>query len=119
MVFSNVNRVALADAIFEPLWKKADELGAVIYIHPTDPAGLYSIDGMAGQRASVVRWTLDTPRLDTPFEAAPPAHRSPDWLWTIELQGEEAVLTQPVIAMQFRYNTGGEMPSSLQPERRS
>ena len=40
MVFSNVNHVALADAIFEPLWQKADDLRAVIYIHPTDPAGV-------------------------------------------------------------------------------
>ncbi len=40
MVFSNVNHVALADERFGPLWKKADELGAVIYIHPTDPAGV-------------------------------------------------------------------------------
>lgn len=40
MVFSNVNRVALADTVYEPLWRKADELEAVIYIHPTDPAGV-------------------------------------------------------------------------------
>ena len=40
MVFSNVNHVALADARFAPLWHKAEELGAVIYIHPTDPAGV-------------------------------------------------------------------------------
>ena len=40
MVFSNVNHVALADDLFAPLWKKANELGAVIYIHPTDPAGV-------------------------------------------------------------------------------
>jgi aminocarboxymuconate-semialdehyde decarboxylase len=40
MVFSNVNHIALADEAFAPLWKKADELGAVIYIHPTDPAGV-------------------------------------------------------------------------------
>jgi aminocarboxymuconate-semialdehyde decarboxylase len=40
MVFSNVNHVALADERFEPLWRKANELGAVIYIHPTDPAGV-------------------------------------------------------------------------------
>jgi aminocarboxymuconate-semialdehyde decarboxylase len=40
MVFSNVNHVALADPIYEPLWRKANELGAVIYIHPTDPAGV-------------------------------------------------------------------------------
>ena len=40
MVFSNVNHVPLADEVFAPLWKKADELGAVIYIHPTDPLGV-------------------------------------------------------------------------------
>ena len=40
MVFSNVNHVALADERFAPLWKKANKLGAVIYIHPTDPAGV-------------------------------------------------------------------------------
>ena len=40
MVFSNVNHVALADEVYTPLWKKADELGAVIYSHPTDPAGV-------------------------------------------------------------------------------
>lgn len=40
MVFSNVNHVALADPMFEPLWKKANELGAIVYIHPTDPAGV-------------------------------------------------------------------------------
>jgi aminocarboxymuconate-semialdehyde decarboxylase len=43
MVFSNVNHVSLADPMFEPLWKKAHELGAVIYIHPTDPAGVESM----------------------------------------------------------------------------
>jgi len=40
MVFSNVNHVALADERYEPLWKTANELGAVVYIHPTDPAGV-------------------------------------------------------------------------------
>jgi len=40
MVFSNVNHVALSDPRYLPLWTKADELGAVIYIHPTDPSGV-------------------------------------------------------------------------------
>lgn len=40
MVFSNVNGVALADPCYEPLWKKAHELGAVIYIHPAHPLGV-------------------------------------------------------------------------------
>jgi aminocarboxymuconate-semialdehyde decarboxylase len=40
MVFSNVNHVALADERYAPLWTKANDLGAVIYIHPTHPAGV-------------------------------------------------------------------------------
>ena len=40
MLFSNVNGVALADARYEPLWHKADALGAVLYIHPTNPVGV-------------------------------------------------------------------------------
>ena len=40
MLFSNVNGVALSDARFEPLYAKADALGAVLYIHPTHPVGV-------------------------------------------------------------------------------
>lgn len=40
MVFSNVNGVALADPRFWPLYEVADELGAVLHIHPTHPAGV-------------------------------------------------------------------------------
>jgi aminocarboxymuconate-semialdehyde decarboxylase len=44
MVFSNVNGAALADKVYEPLWKKAHELDAVIYIHPAHP---HDVTGMA------------------------------------------------------------------------
>jgi len=44
MVFSNVNGVALADARYEPLWAKADALGAVIYIHPAHPLGVEAME---------------------------------------------------------------------------
>ena len=37
MVFSNVNGTPLASAAFDPLWKKASDLNAVIYIHPAHP----------------------------------------------------------------------------------
>ena len=43
MVFSNVNGTPLADAVYEPLWRKADQLEALIYIHPAHPA---SVQGM-------------------------------------------------------------------------
>ena len=43
MVFSNVNGIPLADPQFEQLWKVADDLKAVIYIHPSHP---HHVDGM-------------------------------------------------------------------------
>jgi aminocarboxymuconate-semialdehyde decarboxylase len=39
-LFSNVNDVALADARYEALYRTADELGAVLFIHPTAPVGV-------------------------------------------------------------------------------
>lgn len=40
MVFSNVNGVALSDPRFWKLYELADELGAVLHIHPTNPVGV-------------------------------------------------------------------------------
>ena len=44
MIFSNINGVALDDPSFWPVWEKANELGAVIFIHPTHPASVQSMD---------------------------------------------------------------------------
>jgi aminocarboxymuconate-semialdehyde decarboxylase len=44
MVFSNVNGTGLDEAIYMPLWEKANELGAVIYIHPTHPVGVEAME---------------------------------------------------------------------------
>ncbi len=40
MLFSNVNGVALNDPRFWPLYEAANDLEAVLYIHPTNPAGV-------------------------------------------------------------------------------
>src|SRR5947207_6987301 len=40
MVFSNINGVALSDQRFWPVWETANDLGAVIHIHPTSPVGV-------------------------------------------------------------------------------
>ena len=40
MLFSNVNGVALWDQRFWKLYEAADELGAVLHIHPTNPVGV-------------------------------------------------------------------------------
>ncbi len=40
MLFSNVNGVGLNHQSFWPLYEAADDLGAVLYIHPTHPVGV-------------------------------------------------------------------------------
>src|SRR5436190_2220576 len=40
MLFSNVNGDALSDRKFWPIYDAANELGAVLYIHPTHPVGV-------------------------------------------------------------------------------
>ena len=40
MLFSNVNGVALADPRYLPLYEMANDLEAVLYIHPTHPVGV-------------------------------------------------------------------------------
>ena len=44
MVFSNVNGTGLDESIYMPLWEKANELGAVIYIHPAHPVGVEAME---------------------------------------------------------------------------
>ncbi|HZO20652.1 MAG TPA: amidohydrolase family protein [Gemmatimonadaceae bacterium] len=44
MVFSNVNGAGLDEPAYLPLWEKANELGAVIYIHPTHPLGVEAME---------------------------------------------------------------------------
>jgi aminocarboxymuconate-semialdehyde decarboxylase len=40
MLFSNVNGAGLDEPCFLPLYEQADDLGAVLYIHPTSPVGV-------------------------------------------------------------------------------
>ena len=44
MLFSNVNGVALSDPRYWPLYQKADELGAILHIHPTSPVGVEAME---------------------------------------------------------------------------
>ncbi|MFZ0639369.1 MAG: amidohydrolase family protein [Candidatus Acidiferrales bacterium] len=44
MLFSNINGVALADERFWPLYEAADDLGAVLHIHPTTPVGVEAME---------------------------------------------------------------------------
>jgi len=40
MLFSNASGVPLYDSRFEPVFRRLDEAGAVVYIHPTYPVGV-------------------------------------------------------------------------------
>ena len=40
MLFSNINGVALADERFWPVYEVANEIGAILHIHPTAPIGV-------------------------------------------------------------------------------
>jgi aminocarboxymuconate-semialdehyde decarboxylase len=44
MVFSNVNGVGLDEAGYMPLWERANDLAAVIYIHPAHPLGVEAME---------------------------------------------------------------------------
>lgn len=44
MLFSNVNGVGLDDKRYRPLFEKANELGAIIYIHPIHPLGVEAME---------------------------------------------------------------------------
>lgn len=78
--------------------------------HPTDAGGLYSIDGLSGQPAQVMRWDLAAPSLNQTVEPAPPEHRSPDWTWRGRVEGQDAVLFDSE-GREFRFNTGGALPA--------
>lgn len=43
MLFSNVNGIALADQRFWPLYEAANDQGAVLYIHPTNPLSVQAM----------------------------------------------------------------------------
>ena len=44
MLYSNASGVPLADKRFWPIYERADEAGAVIYIHPTYPLGVEAME---------------------------------------------------------------------------
>jgi len=44
MLFGNANGVALSDERFWPLYERASDMGAVLYIHPTYPVGVEAMN---------------------------------------------------------------------------
>ncbi len=82
MVFSNVNGTALADPVYDPLWRKADELGAVIYIHPAHP---HDVTGMEDYwLVALVGFLFDTTvaMSHLVFAGIPERHPNISWVLT-------------------------------------
>ncbi len=58
MVFGNVNGIPLSDERYWPLYERASELKAIIYIHPTHPVGVEAM--MDYWLMPLVGFTFDT-----------------------------------------------------------
>lgn len=85
MVFSNVNGTPLAAPVYEPLWKKANELNAVIYIHPAHPA---SVQGMEEYwLTALVGFLFDTTLAAAHLVFAGVPERYPDIKWALTHMG--------------------------------
>jgi aminocarboxymuconate-semialdehyde decarboxylase len=85
MVFSNVNGTPLASAVFEPLWKKADDLHAVIYIHPAHP---HHVEAMEDYwLTALVGFLFDTTLAAAHLTFAGVPERYPNIKWVLTHMG--------------------------------
>jgi aminocarboxymuconate-semialdehyde decarboxylase len=85
MVFSNVNGTPLASAAFEPLWKKANELNAVIYIHPAHP---HHVEAMEDYwLTALVGFLFDTTLAAAHLTFAGVPERYPNIKWVLTHMG--------------------------------
>ena len=85
MVFSNVNGTPLASAVFEPLWKKANELNAVIYIHPAHP---HHVEAMEDYwLTALVGFLFDTTLAAAHLTFAGVPERYPNIKWVLTHMG--------------------------------
>jgi aminocarboxymuconate-semialdehyde decarboxylase len=81
MLFSNVNGVPLADERYLPLYKKADELGAVLHIHPMYPLGVEAMKEY--WLMPLVGFLMDTTLAAAHLVFAGVPHRYPRIKWVL------------------------------------
>ncbi len=81
MVFSNINGVALSDKSFWPLWETANELGAIVHIHPTNPVGVEAM--LDYWLMPLVGFLMDTTLAAASLVFSGVAERFPNikWVW--------------------------------------
>jgi aminocarboxymuconate-semialdehyde decarboxylase len=85
MVFSNVNGTPLASAAFEPLWKKANDLDAVIYIHPAHPHHVEAMEEF--WLTALVGFLFDTTLAAAHLTFAGVPERYPNIKWVLTHMG--------------------------------
>jgi aminocarboxymuconate-semialdehyde decarboxylase len=85
MVFSNVNGTPLASPAFEPLWRKANDLDAVIYIHPAHP---HHVEAMEEYwLTALVGFLFDTTLAAAHLVFAGVPARYPNFRWVLTHMG--------------------------------
>jgi aminocarboxymuconate-semialdehyde decarboxylase len=85
MLFSNVNGVSLADARYWPLYEVANDLGAVLHIHPTNPI---NVDAMQEYwLMPLVGFLFDTTIAASHLVFAGVAERFPNIKWVLSHLG--------------------------------
>jgi 2,3-dihydroxybenzoate decarboxylase len=61
MINGHTNGRYLDDPANDPLWERAEALGAVLYLHPADPvAPMPALDGHRGLKRATWEWTVET-----------------------------------------------------------
>lgn len=81
MVFSNINGLALSDERFWPVWEVANDLAAVIHIHPTSPVGVEAMQDF--WLMPLVGFPLDTTLAAAKLVFAGVARRFPRIKWIL------------------------------------
>jgi len=81
MLFSNINGIGLDDKRFWPIWEMANELGAVLFIHPTHPVGVEAMTEY--WLMPLVGFMLDTTLAAGKLVFSGVAHRFPRITWVL------------------------------------
>jgi aminocarboxymuconate-semialdehyde decarboxylase len=81
MLFSNINGVALADERFWPLYELANELDAILHIHPTNPVGVEAMTDY--WLTALVGFLLDTTLAAEKLVFSGVAERFPRIRWVL------------------------------------
>jgi aminocarboxymuconate-semialdehyde decarboxylase len=81
MLFSNVNGKALADEEFWPLYEAANDVGAVMYVHPTHPVGVEAMTDY--WLMPLVGFLMDTTLAAGKLVFSGVAERFPDIRWVL------------------------------------